>query len=899
MASSRITQISKHLGPGNSRTPDPKPAEPYVVVEQPLGTGKRVRIITIGSGASGLNMIRTFRQKLTNFEHIVYEKNPEVGGTWYENRYPGCKCDIPSHNYQFSWKPNKEWSSFLSPAEEIQTYLCRLCDGEDLRRQIKTNHLVTGAFWDEDAGGWTVRVKNLEDGVEFEDYCEFLLNASGILNNWKWPDIPGLHDFSGSLLHSADWDDKFDWKGKRVAIIGNGSSGVQIVPAVQRGKDAKEMIHFIRGPTWIMPPRVQTLLLGKAKQTMEQIELDDDENFTPAQIHKFKSDPALYKSFVKAIEEQVNNNFFLVGDPIFSFLNFPLTVRLQVLKDSETHRQATAGVTQYMQSALNDDQRLIDILIPKFPISCRRMTPGVGYLESLTKPNARVISGGIARVVLDGLVTESGEHIAVDAIVCATGFDVSFRPRFPIIGRRSTNLQDIWAKDIPKAYMSCAVPEMPNYFVFLGPNAPIGHGSVFTITELLAKYIAGIIKKCQTEGIKSISPSLDAVNELHEHTQAFMPRTAWAGSCRSWFKGGAVDGPVTALHPGSRIHFFHMLENFRGEDWDYVRSTAQSLPLTICGVSDLSITSNTTSNMGTDAQKRVSLTFLSTGSVRIKLPMKSQPVKSYLDQFVTLRRFRCIANRQWTEPLPIGVFLIAHPGGPILFDTGESPCFNDPGYLPYLSPTKMFSSVDIKPEDGIVQQLQRLGVEPSDLQAIVLSHLHGDHAGGLKALKTAAPDVPVFVSKEHWAAFGNSPMTATLAGCVPQHWPEGFQPTLVDFSAGAVGPWETSGRVTADGKVVAVHTPGHVPGHISLVVYGDNEDGTTSTYCLLGDASYGIDLLDKEEPDGINDDPMSALDSLRKIKAFAKQSDVVVLPSHDPDTPRLLKERVLYKPQDI
>ncbi|KAK1512517.1 monooxygenase [Colletotrichum costaricense] len=859
MASSRITQISKHLGPGNSRTPDPKPAEPYVVVEQPLGTGKRVRIITIGSGASGLNMIRTFRQKLTNFEHIVYEKNPEVGGTWYENRYPGCKCDIPSHNYQFSWKPNKEWSSFLSPAEEIQAYLCRLCDGEDLRRQIKTNHLVTGAFWDEDAGRWTVRVKNLEDGVEFEDYCEFLLNASGILNNWKWPDIPGLHDFSGSLLHSADWDDKFDWKGKRVAIIGNGSSGVQIVPAVQRGKDAKEMIHFIRGPTWIMPPRVQTLLLGKAKQTMEQIELDDDENFTPAQIDKFKSDPALYKSFVKAIEEQVNNNFFLV------------------LKDSETHRQATEGVTQYMQSALNDDQRLIDILIPKFPISCRRMTPGVGYLESLTKPNARVISGGIARVVTDGLVTESGEHIAVDAIVCATGFDVSFRPRFPIIGRRSTNLQDIWAKDIPKAYMSCAVPEMPNYFVFLGPNAPIGHGSVFTITELLAKYIAGIIKKCQTEGIKSISPSLDAVNELHEHTQAFMPRTAWAGSCRSWFKGGAVDGPVTALHPGSRIHFFHMLENFR----------------------DLSITSNTTSNMGTDAQKRVSLTFLSTGSVRIKLPMKSQPVKSYLDQFVTLRRFRCIANRQWTEPLPIGVFLIAHPGGPILFDTGESPCFNDPGYLPYLSPTKMFSSVDIKPEDGIVQQLQRLGVEPSDLQAIVLSHLHGDHAGGLKALKTAAPDVPVFVSKEHWAAFGNSPMTATLAGCVPQHWPEGFQPTLVDFSAGAVGPWETSGRITADGKVVAVHTPGHVPGHISLVVYGDNEDGTTSTYCLLGDASYGIDLLDKEEPDGINDDPMSALDSLRKIKAFAKQSDVVVLPSHDPDTPRLLKERVLYKPQDI
>ncbi|KAK1636390.1 flavin-binding monooxygenase [Colletotrichum phormii] len=519
----------------SSRLDDMHTLYPYAVIEQPLGTAKKVRIITIGSGASGLNMIRTFRQKLTNFEHIVYERNPEGGGTWYENRYPGCKCDIPSHNYQFSWIPNKEWGSFLSPAEEIQAYLCRLCDDEDLRRQIKTSHLVTGAFWDEVSGIWTVRVKNLEDGVEFEDHCEFLLNASGILNNWKWPDIPGLNDFAG----------------KRVAVIGNGSSGVQMVPAVQ--KDAKEMIPFIRGPTWIMPPRVQTLLLGKAKQTMEQIELDEDENFTPAQIEKFKSDPALYKSFVKAIEEQVNNNFFIV---------------------------ATQGVTQYMQSTLNYDQKLIDILIPSFPISCRRMTPGVGYLESLTKPNARVISGGIARVVSDGLITESGEHIAVDAIVCATGFDVSFRPRLPIVGRGATNLQDMWAKDIPKAYMFCTVPEISNYFgkfilyydnpVFLGPNAPISHGSVFTITKLLAKYVAGIIQKCQTEGIKSISSSLDAINELHEHTQAFMPRTAWAGSCRSWFKGGAVDGPVTALHPGSRIHFFHMLENFRGEDWDYV-----------------------------------------------------------------------------------------------------------------------------------------------------------------------------------------------------------------------------------------------------------------------------------------------------------------------------------------
>lgn len=304
------------------------------------------------------------------------------------------------------------------------------------------------------------------------------------------------------------------------------------------------------------------------------------------------------------------------------------------------------------------------------------------------------------------------------------------------------------------------------------------------------------------------------------------------------------------------------------------------------------------SMMDANTRTRVGLTFISTGSVQIKMPMKNQPLKTYLDQFVTLRRLRCIANQQWTDPMPIGVFLISHPDGPILFDTGESSCFNDPGYLPYFSPTKMFSSVNIRPEDGIVNQLKAHDVEPRHLQAIVLSHLHGDHAGGLKDLRAAAPDVPVFVSAEHWAAFGNSPIHATLSGCVPQHWPEGFQPTLIDFSGSSVGPWEHSGNITADGTIVAVHTPGHVPGHISLVVYGD-DDGSSTTYCLLGDASYGLDLVDKEEPDGIKDDPTSALESLRKIKSFARQGDVVVLPSHDPDTPRLLSGRILYKPKEL
>jgi cation diffusion facilitator CzcD-associated flavoprotein CzcO len=152
----------------------------YEILEQPLGTARHVRIVTIGAGASGINMIRTLRNTLKNYTHVVYEKNPKVGGTWYENRYPGCKCDVPAHNYQFSWKPNPAWSSFFAPAGEIEAYLCRVCEEEDLGKSIKTSHHVVEARWNE-KGVWELKVEDLNSGEVFDDYCHFLLDASGIL----------------------------------------------------------------------------------------------------------------------------------------------------------------------------------------------------------------------------------------------------------------------------------------------------------------------------------------------------------------------------------------------------------------------------------------------------------------------------------------------------------------------------------------------------------------------------------------------------------------------------------------------------------------------------------------------------------------------------------------------
>jgi len=290
----------------------------------------------------------------------------------------------------------------------------------------------------------------------------------------------------------------------------------------------------------------------------------------------------------------------------------------------------------------------------------------------------------------------------------------------------------------------------------------------------------------------------------------------------------------------------------------------------------------------------IRISFMSTGTAKIRPSMRSQPISN---QWVITRRLRAFCDRGWTDPLPIGVFLISHPEGPILFDTGESTHRNEPGFLPSWSPTGMLTTITISREEGIVAQLRSRGIEPSTLQAVVISHLHGDHAGGLQDLAAVAPNVPIYLSREHWDAVANANhLNANIQGFHPQHWPADFKPRFLHRTDHPVGPWPQSSKITADGKVLAVDTPGHVPGHVSLVVYGDDgEHGTT--YFLPGDATYGVDLLDKEEPDGINDDPQTALQSLRLIKQFAQETDLVVLPSHDPDVARLLQDRVLYRPK--
>jgi cation diffusion facilitator CzcD-associated flavoprotein CzcO len=343
-----------------------------------------------------------------------------------------------SHNYQFAWEPNPNWGSMFSPAEEIRQYLESCVSKHDLSRYLKLSHQVIGARWHEESGRWHVRVKDLMTGRTFEDTCHYLLNAGGILNAWKWPAIPGLHSFKGKLVHSADWPEDFDYKDLRVAVIGNGSTGIQLVPALQ--PLVKELVHLVRSPTWVTP--------GAASRYPSLRGGNMPEHFSEEQKEIFQNDPDKYLAFRKAVEVEINAKFKML------------------VNGAQEATKARLDATNSMTSLLRDRPDLIEKLIPDFPVGCRRITPGVGYLESFAKPNVRVITDArIQRVDESGLLMSTGEHVEVDAIICATGFDVSMTPRFDIAGRDGIKLEDIWAEsNVPQAYLSMAIPKFPNYF---------------------------------------------------------------------------------------------------------------------------------------------------------------------------------------------------------------------------------------------------------------------------------------------------------------------------------------------------------------------------------------------------------------------------------------------------
>ncbi|KAF8654707.1 hypothetical protein AX16_003458 [Volvariella volvacea WC 439] len=497
----------------------------------PIQAERRLKIICIGAGASGLHFAYKLQRSFTDIDLTIYEKNKGVAGTWHENKYPGCACDVVSHAYTYSFEPNPNWSSIYASSDEIEDYFNNFATKYNLRPYIKTRHHVVGATWVEEKGLWRVDVRNLDTGEDFTGECHVLVNAGGVLNAWKWPQIPGLADFNGPKMHTAKWDKNVNLSGKRVAVIGNGSSAIQVIPAIQ--PMVSKLTSFIRSPTWISPP------FGV-----------DARAYTEEEKQAFVADPVALTEFRKGLEKGYHNFFTLF------------------LRDSDVQALTKDAVTNQMKEGLGHNETLVEQLIPKWSVGCRRITPGPGYLEALCKENVEVVQGEIERITETGCITgKDGYQHEFDVLICATGFDTLFVPRFPVIGRKGKNLQEEWSQE-PKAYMGLAASDFPNYFMYIGPNSPIGNGPVLLGIETTTEYILKFVNRLQTENIHSFAPKAEAVEDFIEYKDRFMPKTVWVDGCRSWYKSNTTDGKVIAVWPGSSLHYMETLSDVRYDHWD-------------------------------------------------------------------------------------------------------------------------------------------------------------------------------------------------------------------------------------------------------------------------------------------------------------------------------------------
>ncbi|KIX97341.1 uncharacterized protein Z520_06793 [Fonsecaea multimorphosa CBS 102226] len=517
-------------------------ARGYRILEQPYDSTRKFRVIHIGAGASGITFSKFLEDRCPGVELQIYEKNKDIGGTWLENRYPGCACDIPSAAYQFTWERNPYWSQYYSEAPEIWQYFKQVVDKYGLIKYVKLEHTVIGAYWQPQDGEWEVHVRR-PDGSAFVDRCNVLVNGGGILNNWKWPDIKGLHAFQGPLVHSANYDTSLDLKGKRVAVIGIGSSGIQIISKI--ASQVGQLYSWVRTPTWITAGFAQ------------RFAGPDGANFyyTPEQQKAFAENPELFLKYSKMIESELNIRFKLI------------------LNGTPEAEAAKEFAREEMTKKLGPtNPALLDAIIPKnFGVGCRRPTPGNGFLEALIQDNVKVFTSPMQEINATGFVDSKGKQYDVDIIICATGFNTSWIPRFPVEAN-GHSISEMWATEAV-SYLSIGVPNIPNYWTMSGPYGPNGHGSFLPVIETLTGNIIQCIQKMQKDRIKSLMPKPQIAEQLREHAQLFLKRTAWTGPCSSWFKQGKIDGPVP-MFPASRLVYMDLMANPRFEDYqiEYMNS---------------------------------------------------------------------------------------------------------------------------------------------------------------------------------------------------------------------------------------------------------------------------------------------------------------------------------------
>lgn len=457
-------------------------------------TQKRLRFVIIGAGMAGmLAGIRLKERGDHNF--TIYEKGDGVGGTWRENHYPGLACDTPAHSYTYSFATNPEWSAFYAPGPEIRAYFEGVADRYDLKSQIQFNSEIASCRFV--GGRWHIATS---DGRE--DVADVVIAATGVLHHPNVPDIPGLKDFSGPVFHSARWDHSVLLEGKRIGVIGNGSTGVQIVSAVS--KVAGKLTHFLRSPQWIMPC--------------------PDLKYTEEDKKAFRNDPAKI--------EEVRNG----PDAAARRARFTAAI---IDMDSPELEEIQAICERNLEESIRDPA-LREKLRPDYRAACKRMVFSAHYYDAVQRPNVDIAPGAIDRVEANGIRMKDGSFHELDVITLATGFRVDQFVRPMVVeGHGGQSLEALW-QDHPRAYYAVTVPGFPNFFLLNGPTGPVGNFTLIDIAEAQWDYTDQLIDLIRKGVCDAIAPSMAALEDYEARRTEAAKRTVFASGCSSWYldKGG-------------------------------------------------------------------------------------------------------------------------------------------------------------------------------------------------------------------------------------------------------------------------------------------------------------------------------------------------------------------------
>jgi cyclohexanone monooxygenase len=446
-----------------------------------------LRIAVIGAGAGGIATAIRLRERGVS-DVVIFEKAGEPGGTWRDNTYPGITCDVPSHLYRFSFAPNPDWSHKYSPGPEIQAYMRKVAADYGVEARIRLNSEVLSAAWRD--GAWEI-VTNQGPQGRFDA----VITAVGILHHPALPDIEGLGDFAGAAFHTARWDHSIPLEGKRIGVIGTGSTAIQVVPAIV--DRAAKVSLFQRTPQWILPE--PNLPIAEEKRAA------------------YRADPALLADQYDHLAQAFNGAFCaaVAGEApdVYARMAQACLDNLNTVADPELRARLT----------------------PDYRMGCKRLIVSSLFYPAIQRPDAELVTDGISRIEAGGVWTVDGRLHELDILVLATGFD-AHHPfgDMRITGRSGRPLSETWAKG-NVTYRGVTVPDLPNWFMLGGPNSPLGNFSFLMTAERQLDYVLQLVDLLLAGRAREITPREEPTQAWTQALKDKLAGSIWASGCRSWY----------------------------------------------------------------------------------------------------------------------------------------------------------------------------------------------------------------------------------------------------------------------------------------------------------------------------------------------------------------------------